>query len=591
MVYRRVRAQQFLRRVGRLHAQIGQDLRHDPAGIGRHGAAAAPTGAGGGIQRQQHDILGIVRRREAHEGKHRFAGLAFIRRAGLAADAVAADLAVAPRAGGHHVLQAPPHDGGGVLADDLPHGRGIMAGNNITAAVHHALHHIGGVEVAAVDSGRLRRDERYRGGIEVLAEGVAGQIQLRGRFQRGENARGLAVQINAAAADQAEILHVLIEFFFTQPQAVGDEGGVAGVSRCLLQRLVAVAAAVAAVDGGVQHADGAAAVKGGVLVNDALLQRRRQRQRLEGGARLIGVVDGLVAPLTQLRPRQIQLAVFHHFRHDPVIDRRGVVEVVAGVGGHGQNGAGLHVHHDARGAVGRLGGVHHLRQRLFHIVLHRSVQRQHDVAAVLGLVILLIAVGHVVARVVLAGHHQTRLAVQNAVIPRLQPVQTVIIRAHEADDLGGEGGIGVVALGVGDHVHALYALVIDIAADLIGHILLHPQLQHLVLGVCALHFFQDALFVDLQYLRELLRHAVLGPGHGFILVAERAVYLQRGQKYRFRRGRNGHDVAVAVIDGAAGGRDLRAAGLLIQRLGLQLVMPQDLQGKELEEKRDKHHHA
>ena len=75
---------------------------------------------------------------------------------------------------------------------------------------------------------------------------------------------------------------------------------------------MAVAAAVAAADGGVQHADGAAAVKGGVLVNDALLQRRRQRQRLEGGARLIGVVDGLVAPLTQLRPRQIQLAVFHH---------------------------------------------------------------------------------------------------------------------------------------------------------------------------------------------------------------------------------------------------------------------------------------
>ena len=68
-----------------------------------------------------------------------------------------------------------------------------MAGENIAVTVHHPLHHIGGVEVAAVDAGGLGGNKGNGGGIEVLPEGVAGQVQLRGGLLGGEDAQGLAV--------------------------------------------------------------------------------------------------------------------------------------------------------------------------------------------------------------------------------------------------------------------------------------------------------------------------------------------------------------------------------------------------------------
>ena len=210
-----------------------------------------------------------------------------------------------------------------------------MAGQYITVAVHHTLHHIGCVQIAAVDARCLRGNESHRGGIEVLAEGVAGQIQLRGRFLRGKNTRGLAVEINAAAIHQTEVFHIAVELLRAQPQSVGDKGGVAGVARRFLQRLMSVTSPAAAVDGSVQHMDIPIAAEGGVFVNGSLLQRRREGQHLEGRARLIGVVDGLVAPLAKLCGRQIQPAVLYQFRRGSIINGRWIVEVIGRVRGHG----------------------------------------------------------------------------------------------------------------------------------------------------------------------------------------------------------------------------------------------------------------
>ena len=393
-----------------------------------------------------------------------------------------------------------------------------MAGENIAVAVHHPLHHIGGVEVAAVDAGGLGGNKGNGGGIEVLPESVAGQVQLRGGLLGGEDAQGLTVQVDATAVYEAEALHIIIELLRAQAQAVGDEGGVTGVTRRLLQGLVAVAAPVAAVDGGIQHMDGAGAVEGGILVDNPLLQSRRQGQDLEGGAGLIGIVDGLVAPLAQLGVRQVQLLLRHQLGDGGIINGRRVVQVVAGAGGHGQNRAGLHIHDNARGAVGGLGGGDHLIDGLFHIILNGGVQGQDDVAAVLRLIILFVAIEHIVARRVLGRHHQARLPLQGAVIPGLQAVEAGIIRTYEADDLRGQGGIGIVALGIGGHVDPHHALIVDVAANLVGYILLYAHFQHLVLGVGALHFLEDALLIDLQNFREPLGHAVLGPGDGGILV-------------------------------------------------------------------------
>ncbi len=53
-----------------------------------------------------------------------FLGAGLIGGTGLAADAVARHLSVLAAAGGHHVFQRLPDNGGGLLADDLPHWRG-----------------------------------------------------------------------------------------------------------------------------------------------------------------------------------------------------------------------------------------------------------------------------------------------------------------------------------------------------------------------------------------------------------------------------------------------------------------------------------
>ena len=172
------------------------------------------------------------------------------------------------------------------------------------AAVPDLLHHMGLVQVAAVDAGGLCGDEGDGGHVEVLAEGIAGQIQL-GEVALGhKDAGGLTGQIDAGAIQQTEGAHILVEGIRSQPQATVDEGGVTGVAGGLLQGLMPVAAGVAAVDGLAHDGDGAGAFKGGAHIHHALLQRCRQRQDLEGGAGLIGVVEGLVAPLAQLLIRQ-----------------------------------------------------------------------------------------------------------------------------------------------------------------------------------------------------------------------------------------------------------------------------------------------
>ena len=116
-----------------LHPQMGQDLAHDLACGGGSHVAAGDVDAGipaGGIHGDKEDVLGIIRRSKAHEGDHHVAPGILLRAAaglvggaGLAADAVAHHLAVLAGAGGHHVFQALPDGGGGLLADDLADGR------------------------------------------------------------------------------------------------------------------------------------------------------------------------------------------------------------------------------------------------------------------------------------------------------------------------------------------------------------------------------------------------------------------------------------------------------------------------------------
>ena len=452
-----VGSRQLVGGIVRLHAQNGEDLPHNLAGRGGHHVAAGgvgPRGTAGGVHGQQHDVLRIVRRGKAHKGHHDVAlgigggfGSGFVGGAGLSADAVAVHLPVFPGALRHHVLQALPDLGGGLLADHLADALGLMLAQDVPLPVQHLLHHIGLVEVAAVDTGRLGPDQLDGGDVEGLAEGVGGQgddVGIEALFVR-KDALGLADHVHAGLFHQAEGLEVFVKLAGAQGLADFDEGRVAGVAHRLFQNLVAVAGLPGAVEGlipALDH-DGAGALIGGVHVDDPLLQRRRQGDGLEGGAGLVGGVDALVPPLAlagvvlglghrlfigayplfpvvlyaRLLSRGglrgvlrrvfvpvllnvLQLLIQLGFQF-PVVEDAGLVGIVIGIGRHAQEGPGIHIHHNPGAAVGGVEFAEHGLHALFQGDLDVDVQGQHQVAAVLRVEVLLILEQQGLALVVL----------------------------------------------------------------------------------------------------------------------------------------------------------------------------------------------
>ena len=235
-----------------------------------------------------------------------------------------------------------------------------------------------------------------------------------------------------------------------------------------------MAVLVGAVDGIAGDIHAAAAVDGGGLIHHALLQRRRQRQDLEGGARLIGVVQRLVAPLQQLHIGHGALPALDTLLQRLVADGQKVVQIVVGIRRHGQYAAGLGVHHDAAGAVGGGELIHHALDALFQIVLDGGVQRQRQVAAVLGGEILFIGIQHIVLRLILGGDDQSALPLQLLLVIGLQPIQPRVLVAHEADDLRRQRAVGIVPLRVRHQVYARDLVLVHIRAHLGRCVLVRP---------------------------------------------------------------------------------------------------------------------
>ena len=154
--------------------------------------------------------------------------------------------------------------------------------------------------------------------------------------------------------------------------------------------------------------------------------------------------------------------------------------------------------------------------------------------------------------------------------------------------MGGQGAVGIVALGVGHQVDAHDLVLVDIGADGVGHLLVGAELDQLVLGLGVVHAAADGGGVAVQYLGQTRGQGVLGPGHGIVLVIDGAVDLQRGEDDGLGAGGDGHDVAAAVVDGAAGGGDHRAAGLLVHGLALQFLVADDLEVEQLEKQQHEH---
>ena len=535
--------------------------------------------------------------------------------------------------------------------------------DDIPISIQYLIHHIGRIQVSAVDAGRLGPDQLQRRDVEGLAEGVGRQgdhVGVEGLLI-GEDALALAHRhVEPRGVHEAEGAEVLVVLLGAHLQADGDKGGVAGVAGGHLQALGAVAGLFGAVEGlipALDH-DGAGTAEGGVHVHRALLQCRRQGDGLEGGAGLVGVGDAAVAPLESLGPvldgldglavillffkgvffllQRLQLRI-HGGQELFIPDSAVIGGVEVGVGGHGDNCSGVYLHDDAGAAVFGVVCLQHALHVLLKRRLNPGVQGQHHVVPVLRVDDLLIVEGQVRVAGVLGGHGVAGGALQHVVELGLQAVGPLVLTVDKAHHVGRQGAVGVVPPGVqlqkdplegrrglfrirqqpGPAVLVdkgeLPALIVDLAvheaADLVGHVLLHPSGNPLILGRGHGRKTQDLLFLHaqdpaqapghiglIQYprgnigLAGLLR---LLPGSliGLLLFSDKGRQLQRGDAYVFRRGGGGQGVVVPVINRPPGGGHRALPGLLAGSLVLEFVMPPDLQVVQLPKEHDKGDHA
>lgn len=161
----------------------------------------------------------------------------------------------------------------------------------------------------------------------------------------------------------------------------------------------------------------------------ARVQRRRGGENLKGRARLVGVGDHGVAH--QLRQRGHVLA-------------RRLVEVVVGLGNHGENLAGVRIHHQhahALGVVDRQG----LARGLFGVGLDGGVDGQRHRASVHGANILAGAVGDFAPLAVDLLEDVPFLAGEKVVERLLQPGLTHAVHRRQPQELTGKRAHRIVA--------------------------------------------------------------------------------------------------------------------------------------------------
>ena len=169
-------------------------------------------------------------------------------------------------------------------------------------------------------------------------------------------------------------------------------------------------------------------------VDDLFFECRRGGQQLESRTRLVGITDDRITPQTD---EIALLFVRGHFficlrlrlRHIFAVHR--LIRIIARCRGTCQNLPGLWVHDQAQDALG-FGFFHPLFQCLFHIILNGLIQTQHDIVAVLRLVIFLRALDQLVAEQIGVLFPSAGYACKILVIFQLDACASRIVRADAA---------------------------------------------------------------------------------------------------------------------------------------------------------------
>ena len=258
-----------------------------------------------------------------------------------------------------------------------------------------------------------------------------------------------------------------------------------------------------------------------------LLQRARDRERLEGRARLVVELDGAV--LARVLRRALHVVGVHP---RPV--------------GQRQDGARARVH-DERGGPGRRVGLTHLAQHCLDALLDGGIERQAQVVARFGAVGLDQA--HGLPERVLDHAPVAVVAAELLFAVVFEPGQPLVLGAHRTQHLRGEMALGIGALRLYDGVDALDVHLLDPVAE--GRVHLATQVDEAGISVA-----------------QLLDQLVLGapdqggePGRHVARVVDQ----ERMREHRHRVLRDRQLNAVAIEDRASPGGDLEVLDLLLQR--------------------------
>ena len=274
------------------------------------------------------------------------------------------------------------------------------------------------------------------------------------------------------------------------------------------------------------HHSVAWAIKGAVHRNSLFLQRHGRRNDFEGGTRVVCIRHCFVLPLrlqNLIAPRLVFLFVCNGGQLRGlgfVGDNKRLIGVKIPFGGHAQDSAGIHLHHNAGNPVGGQIVVGRNFQILFQIMLNHLVDGQHKVVAVLRFVIHFVIKGHFLALGVGRSNRPAGHAGQILIVFRLDAGQSLVIWAHKPQHLSGEIAEGIIPLGVRRHVDTgdfrlfflsffpvfvvgLYFFVVLFfeCPHLVGDFLFHPPGDHLVSGIFFGGFGVDVVILQLQNIR------------------------------------------------------------------------------------------
>ncbi len=261
----------------------------------------------------------------------------------------------------------------------------------------------------------------------------------------------------------------------------------------------------------------AAAEVGAVCGGGSFLHRRRHGDDFKGGTRLVAVGDAAVSPLLQPRFHGSVVVTadgvvvslgafrFQHIRFfqlvelpqgNGVCDFQIIVGVIVAKGRHTQNFPGIHVHDNPKRPAGHVVSLNGGLQILFQIILHRGVQGQNHAVALCGFVVFFIGIGHLGLIVALGGNDLARRAFQIAVIECFNALRAGVAGVGKANDLTGQGAVGIVPLGVWLQMNAFNVILFNKRPHLIGflratlggnELIAHFNIRRLLFDVVRIH--------------------------------------------------------------------------------------------------------